>query len=109
MATRPAAPDFTLTQHAVQRTQGRRISANAIRAALRYGRRTHIRGALCFSLGRNEIQKLMDRGIDLRSYQDLHVLTASDGAIITAYKNEVFRGLRPRGRRPGHRVRRDLR
>lgn len=91
--------EYIVTRHATERMQRRAASRDALRATLQYGRETYIHGALRFSLGRKEIQRWLQAGIDLRDHEGLHVITDGAGAILTVYKNHNFRGLRPRARR----------
>jgi len=50
-------------------------------------------------IGRNEVERLIRQGIDLRDYEGVHVVRSADGDIITVYRNRDLRGLRPRRRR----------
>jgi hypothetical protein len=74
----------------------RRIPARAIGAALAYGRRAHVRGATIRAIGRREVARYRAQGIDLARYEGVQVVCGHDGAVLTAYRNRDFRGLRPR-------------
>ena len=98
MATPAAAPGPgpALTDHAWQRMTSRGISSEAIRMALTYGRRLHLRGALYHVVGRREIDRHRRHGLDLSPAEGVHVVCSLDGRIVTVYRNRSLRGLRPR-------------
>lgn len=83
-----------VSKHAFSRMKSRRIDANAIEAALDYGRIVHTRGAVIHAIGRKEISKYMEHGINLEKLDGLQVVCSQDGTIITVYINRNFRGLR---------------
>lgn len=87
-----------LTRHVLGRMAARRIPVPAIRAVLTFGRRVHVRGATIRAIGRREVARLRRCGVDLAPHEGLHVVCGSDGAVLTAYRNRDFRGLRPRRR-----------
>ncbi|MCB9764440.1 MAG: DUF4258 domain-containing protein [Alphaproteobacteria bacterium] len=84
-----------LSKHAWRRMSGRGISAEAVQAALRYGRAVQQDGAEIYFIGRKEVQRLRPR-VDLRAHQGVHVVVARDGMVVTVYRSETFRA---RGRR----------
>jgi hypothetical protein len=92
---------FTLTNHAKERMATRGLRANAIDAALAYGRVVHIRGADIYAIGRKEIARCAKEGIDLSAYDGVQVVVTADGAILTVYRNRSFSGLRDRGTQRG--------
>ena len=76
----------------------RRLSSEAINAALTYGRVVHVRGAAIHVIGRKEVERLSRAGLDLEAYEGVHVVcTPDDAAVLTAYRNRDFRGLKARG------------
>lgn len=83
-----------LTDHARQRMNMRRISSSAIVAVLRYGRVAIVRGAVIYAIGRKEVERFAVEGIDLAPHEGVQVVCSHDGAILTAYRNRDFRGLR---------------
>ena len=91
-----------LSRHAFSRMQTRRISANAIEAALDYGRIIHTRGSVIHAIGKNEINRYMEYGINLEKFHGLQVVCSGDGTIITVYINRNFRGLKSSLGRKGH-------
>jgi hypothetical protein len=96
----PGAADVTgfgLTQHARRRMCARRITLDGIRAALDYGRVFYTRGATIYVLGRKEIEQCRRNHLDISRWNGLQVVCSQGGTILTAYRNESFRGLRPRG------------
>jgi len=91
-----SAPRIPLSAHARKRMTARGISAEAVGMVLDHGRRTHVRGAVIHVVGRKEIARARSRGLDLAPFEGIHVVCASDGAIVTVYRNRDLRGLRPR-------------
>ena len=84
-----------LTSHAEERMAARGLRAEAVAAALAYGRIVYNRGADIYAIGRREIARYAEQGIDISAYDGVQVVT-SDGAILTAYRNRSFKGLRDR-------------
>ena len=95
-----AGPDIRLTVHASQRMNARGISHAAVQATLRHGRIVHVRGAAIHAIGRKEISRFRQHGIDLSRYEGIQIVCSPDGTILTVYRNRDFRGLRPRHRTP---------
>ena len=92
-----------ITQHAWNRMNARRLSNEAINAALTYGRVVHVRGAAIHVIGRKEVERLSRAGLDLEAYEGVQVVcTPDDAAVLTAYRNRDFRGLKARGGRKWH-------
>jgi len=85
-----------LTRHARNRMAARRLAVAAIRAALEFGRVAYVRGARIHAIGRKEIDRYRRIGLDLAQFEGVQVVCGHDGAILTAYRNRDFRGLRPR-------------
>jgi hypothetical protein len=85
---------YVLTEHALDRMDGRRLSSEAVRAVLTYGRSSWTRGARIYALGRKEVERWARRGVDLTPFEGVHVVTAADGAILSVYRNRDLRGLR---------------
>ena len=84
-----------LTFHAEARLAQRRIPPQAVEAVLAYGRSAFVRGAQIRAIGRREVERFQKKGIDLRPFNGLQVLLASDGShVLTAYRNHDFRGLK---------------
>jgi hypothetical protein len=96
-------PLDTLTHHAKQRMTARRLSREAIRAALSYGRVAFVRGAEIFAIGHKEVRTFACEGVDLSPYEGVQVVCTPDGIILTAYRNRDFRALRPGRRTRSHR------
>lgn len=89
---------FALTRHAWERMGGRGFSPEMIRKVLEFGREKHVRGATIYAVGRKEISRLEKKGIDLNSLDGMQVVCSEEGAVITAYRNRDFRGLKNRRR-----------
>jgi hypothetical protein len=84
-----------LTNHAKERMVKRGLRAEAIHAALTYGRVVYVRGAHIYAIGRKEISRYATQGIDLSAYDGVQVVTI-DNVVITAYRNRSFNGLKDR-------------
>ena len=85
---------FVLTRHAWERMGGRGFSPEMIRKVLEFGREKHVRGASIYAVGRKEISRYEKKGFDLKGLDGLQVVCSGEGAIITAYRNRDFRGLK---------------
>ncbi len=97
---------FGLTRHAWERMSGRGFSPETVRKVLSFGRVAHVRGATIFAVGRKEIVRYSQRGVDLAGLNGIQVVCAESGAVLTVYRNRDLRGLRPRGRSHSARRRR---
>ena len=84
-----------LTDHASRRMQHRGIGPDAVDAVLAYGRRVFTRGILVYAIGRKEVAECRELNIDLKGYEGVQVVCATNRASITVYRNRDFRGLRP--------------
>ncbi|MGE3540004.1 MAG: DUF4258 domain-containing protein [Candidatus Tectimicrobiota bacterium] len=93
-----ATDDTMLTYHAQRRMHTRGLSHDAVAAALTFGRRIRTRGAEVHVIGRKEVKQYLQYGIDLSPFAGVQIICASDGAILTVYRNQNFRQLRPRTR-----------
>lgn len=92
--------EIILTDHALTRMDERRIPRHAVEAVLRHGRVVHVRGAQYHVIGRKDIVRHHRHGINLAAYEGVQVVCASDGrTVLTVYRNQDFRGLRPRCRK----------
>lgn len=98
---RMAAPSrFALTEHARIRLDSRRISYDAVLAALQFGREVRIPGGTVYFVGRRQVHKQAAQGRNISSFEGIQVLCSLDGAIITAFRNHDLRWLRLRSREP---------
>jgi hypothetical protein len=87
---------FILTEHAKERMAMRGLRADAIDAALTYGRVVYVRGADIYAVGRKEIARYAEEGIDLAAYDGVQVVVTAERIILTVYRNRSFNGLRDR-------------
>jgi hypothetical protein len=92
-----------ITEHARKRMKQRQIRDAAVFAALDFGRCVHVRGAVIYAIGRKEVKKFAYEGIDLSEHAGVQVVCTTTGAVLTVYRNQDFRGIRTRGRRPAGR------
>ena len=98
--TKPRKP-FRLSRHARLRTNARRFGVAAVEAALAYGRVVYVRGAEIHAIGRREVLRFRQHGIELRAFEGIQVVCRPGaGVVLTVYRNRNFRGLRPRRRHP---------
>ena len=76
------------------------MTPTAVTMALNYGRMVHVRGADIYALGRKEVLRGLEEGVDLSRWEGTQVVCAPEtGAILTVYRNHNFRSLRPGRRR----------
>jgi hypothetical protein len=92
----------SLTDHATERLDARRISREAIFAVLDFGREVHTRGAVIHVIGRKEVKQYRRKGVDLSDFEGIHAVCSKDGAIMTVYRNHNLRSLRPFARLRAH-------
>ncbi|MCL2824737.1 MAG: DUF4258 domain-containing protein [Polyangiaceae bacterium] len=85
---------YVVTKHAKKRMATRCLRADAVGAALNYGRVVHARGAVTYAIGRKEIARYAVDGINLSDYDGVQVVVTSDGTILTVYRNRCFKRLR---------------
>ncbi len=109
MKTNPATESspfipLPLTKHAQTRMNARRLPTATVNAVMIYGRVVRVRGAEIYVIGRKEVERYLAEGVDLVKFQGVQVLCGADGAILTVYRNNDFRGLRPRGGRRHYRL-----
>jgi hypothetical protein len=82
----------------------RRLSDETVSMVMTYGRLARVRGAEIYAVGRKEIEQYLAEGVDLSRFEGVQVVCSPDGAILTVYRNNNFRGLRPRGGRCHYRL-----
>jgi hypothetical protein len=88
-----------ITTHAAVRMQQRGISPALVEAVLEYGRTVHARGLTFRVIGRKEVARYTDLGLDLSRAEGVHVLVESDSAVVTTYRNHDLRKIRPSKRK----------
>lgn len=81
-----------LTRHARERMKLRGIGEQGIDLAFHFGRIVFTRGAVVYAIGRKEVARARERGLDLTAMEGLQVVCA-DGHVLTTYRNRDFRGL----------------
>lgn len=82
-----------LTDHARTRLSSRGIREWQVEQVLLYGRASHVRSSLIYTVGRKEIR---ENGKFLEACQGIHVLCSPEnGAVITTYRNSSLKGLKP--------------
>jgi hypothetical protein len=83
-----------LTLHAAVRMQQRGLCPADVRATLNYGRRIHAKGVTFYVVGRKEVKRYSEIGINLSELDGVQVLVAGDGAVITAYRNRDLHSIK---------------
>lgn len=83
-----------LTQHACKRMRQRGLSDTDIQTVIRFGRKVKTKAAQHHVMGRREVKHYAPLGFNFSALQDVHVVVASDGRVITAHKNAHFKGIR---------------
>ncbi len=80
--------EYVISLRARRRMRARRISAEAVGAALQYGRCVHQQGLVFHHLGLRQVEaaRAFD-GLCLEAYHDVCVMCSHEGVVIT-----VFRG-----------------
>lgn len=91
---RPAS--YAVSQHAARRMTRRRVSPASIQVAFAIGRRVHTRGAVIWVIGHKEAERARAAGYDADRLEGLHVVCSFDGTILTVYRTQDLRRLRPR-------------
>jgi hypothetical protein len=87
-----------LTRHARERMKHRGVGEEAIDLVVDHGREVFTRGAVIYAIGRKEVERAREHGLDLEGLEGLQVVCA-EGAVLTVYRNRDFRGLTRRQRR----------
>lgn len=81
-----------ITTHAFERMSSRSINESQIDQVMRFGRESHTRKAVIYTIGRKEVKA---NGRFLEPCEGIHVLCSPiDGAIITTYRNHDMKRLR---------------
>lgn len=84
----------SLTKHATVRMGQRSISPEVIESVVDFGRVVYTRGAIIHAIGRKEVEHYRQEDIDLSDSEGVQVVCSMEGAVLTAYRNHSFRGLR---------------
>ncbi|MGY0193514.1 DUF4258 domain-containing protein [Leptothrix sp. BB-4] len=88
-----------LSHHAEVRMQQRGIRRNDIELAVQYGRRIHSKGLTYYVVGRKEVERHAQHGLDISSLSGLQVLVREEeGLVVTTYRNTDFRAIRTTAR-----------
>jgi Domain of unknown function (DUF4258) len=86
--------NIQFTKHATVRMSQRNISAEAVEAAIVYGREVFTRGATIYALGHKDVARAQLLGVSIKAYEGVQVVAASDGSVVTVYRNKNLRSLR---------------
>lgn len=99
----PLATQLAMTTHAFVRMQQRGICSAGVQAAVVYGRRIRAKGVTFCVLGRKEVERQAERGVDLHAFEGLQVLLSRDNAVVTVYRSRNLHAIRVTPRRRNHR------
>ena len=76
-----------MTDHARRRQDARRLPDEAIDATVAWGREIHTRGAHIFVVGRREVGRASEAGVDLSKWEGVQVVCHPSGVVLTCYRN----------------------
>ena len=94
-----SAPGFRLSPHAARRQRQRGVPPAAIDAALRWGRlERQADGRTAYHLGRRAVRLARASGAELSEFENVGVLMAADGVVVTVFRSPDTRRLRRRRR-----------
>ncbi len=99
----PLATQLAMTTHAFVRMQQRGIRPAGVQAAVAYGRRIRAKGVTFCVLGRKEVERQAERGVDLHAFEGVQVLLSHDNAVVTVYRSRDLHAIRATPRRRNHR------
>lgn len=94
MRTHRSAPhhidNIALTRHAWKRLSQRGIGREGLLAAFDFGREIveRGRGAVILFIGRKEVARARQGGIDIKEHKGVHVICSHDGRVITLYRSQ---------------------
>ena len=91
---------INLTAHALTRMAERGIPILAVNKTIAFGRIMRGRGATIYAIGKKEISLLLEKGIDLKGFEGVHVVMSKIGSVLTVYRNLNLPKLKPRHRMP---------
>ena len=87
---------FSLSDHAFERMHKRAIAKQAIETVLTYGRLIRSRRACFYVIGKRELHHLQKTGVDIYRLENTQVVVdEKSSTVITVYKNNNFRKIRP--------------
>ncbi len=67
---------YTLTEHSWKRMADRLTGFDSVNAALHFGRRIHLRGALVYAIGHREVRNARGQGKDIARHEGVQVVCA---------------------------------
>jgi hypothetical protein len=87
---------FNLSEHACSRMNQRCIDKRSLKAVLSFGRVIRSRGACFYVIGKRELHHLQKTGVDIYRLENTQVVVdEKSSTVITVYKNNNFRKIRP--------------
>lgn len=87
---------YVLSEHVEEEMAKRGISLFHVENTLTFGKYKRTRGAKIFAIGKKEVSYYKDLGYDIAEYENTHVVCSNEGAIITTYKNNSMKDMKPR-------------
>ena len=80
------------TSHSRKRMSQRGVRQKDVDAVLKFGRIIRKSGAHRYFLGRKEVKRWAEKGVDLRKFENLHVVMDSEETkVLTVYRNASAR------------------
>ncbi len=82
------------TPHALKRLNARRITDYMVELILSYGRVFHANDAFVYFVGRKEVKKARQNGIDIRIVEGVNLIFQYDGeklVLLTAFRNNSLK------------------
>lgn len=83
-----------VSRHANWRMARRGIPVEAVDVVLEYGREVQTRGGRVYAIGRKEVKRYAQEGVDLIEFSGVQVVCSLQGVVLTVYRNHNFRQLR---------------
>ena len=88
--------EFTVSDHASLRMNQRCIDKSSLETVLKFGRLIRSRGASFYVLGKRDSSHLQSIGIKVQRLENTQVVVdEKTNTVITVYKNNNFRKIRP--------------
>ena len=84
-----------MTKHATDRSRERMICLTAIQSAITYGLCRAKNNALIYTIGVQQINQALRKGVDIQHYKNVQVIIAHNGNVLTVYRNKKRGSLKP--------------
>ena len=92
--------EYLVSKHADYRMHQRDIDKNIVELVLRHGRLIRSRRACFYVIGKRDVNQLQNKGVNTEGLENVHVVVdEKSNTVLTVYKNNNFRNIRPTHRR----------